>query len=199
MNFLAHLYLSGDSNEIKLGNMIGDFVKGKQYLLYPVQVQHGILLHRQIDTFTDQHPLVNECAELLRPVYKKYAGIIVDLYFDHFLACHWNQYSDITLKEFASQTHSLLLKNFFILPSQLKRFLPFLIKNKRLQSYATIEGIIEVIEIMSNYTSLPREKQFATQVLTENYDFLHAQFDAFMPDMVDFVNNYLSNNQEFSK
>lgn len=187
MNFLAHLYLSGDSDEIKVGNFIADHVKGKRYLSYPEDIQTGILLHRQIDSFTDSHPLVKECAELLRPVYRKYSGIIIDLYFDHFLASLWNNYSDKQLKDFTRHVHAVLLKNFFLLPSPVKQFLPFLIQNKRLQSYAEIDGITKAIEIMGNYTSLPPESLHARMILQENYDFLKGRFVAFFPEIIQFT------------
>ena len=187
MNFLAHLYLSGDSDSIKIGNFIGDHVKGKQYLSYPEDIQTGILLHRQIDSFTDTHPLVKECAELLRPAYRRYSGIIVDLYFDHFLASLWTRYSDVQLKRFSRHTHAILLKNFFLLPVAVRQFLPFLIRNKRLQSYAEIEGIIKAIEIMGNYTSLPAESHFAKTTLLENYDFLKERFIEFFREIIQFT------------
>ena len=189
MNFLAHLYLSGESDGIKVGNFIGDYVKGKQYLSYPDEVQTGILLHRQIDTFTDNHPLVKECSELLRPVYRRYSGIIIDLYFDHFLASLWNNYSDDRLRDFTKHVHAVLLKNFFVLPSQVRQFLPFLIQNKRLQSYAEIDGIIKAIEIMANYTSLPAESQHAKSILQENYLFFKDCFIAFFQEIIQLAEN----------
>ena len=189
MNFLAHLYLSGESDGIKVGNFIGDHVKGKQYLLYPDEIQSGILLHRKIDSFTDHHPLVKECAGLLRPVFRRHSGIVVDLYFDHFLASLWDNYSDQPLKNFTRHIHALLLKHFFLLPAPVKQFLPFLIKNKRLRSYAEIDGIIKAIEIMGNYTSLPPESHQAKTILCDNYDFLKKHFCAFFQEIIRFVEN----------
>lgn len=187
MNYLAHLYLSGESDKVKVGNFIGDHVKGRQYLSYPEEVQTGILLHRQIDTFTDSHPLVKECSELLRPVFRKYSGIITDLYFDHFLASLWNDYSADRLRDFTRHVHAILLRNYFVLPLQVRQFLPFLIQNKRLQSYAEIDGITKAIEIMGNYTSLPSESQYAKLVLQENYDFLKERFITFFQEIIHFT------------
>lgn len=192
MNFLAHLYLSGESDEIKLGNFMGDYVKGNKYLSFPEDVQTGILLHQQIDSFTDKHPIVKECSELLKPAYKRYSGIIIDLFFDHFLASQWSEYSSISLKEFANKTHRLLFRNLIILPSQIKQFLPFLVRNKRLMSYATIDGIIRSIEIMSNYTSLPEQNGAAREILVNNYQLLNSQFKIFFEEIISFVEeNYL--------
>lgn len=187
MNFLAHLYLSGESDEIKLGNFMGDYVKGNKYLSFPENIQTGILMHRQIDTFTDNHPIVKECSKLLKPAYNRYSGIIIDLFFDHFLASQWEEYSSISLKEFAHKTHRLLFKNFLILPGQVKQFLPFLVKNKRLMSYASIDGIIRSIEIMSNYTSLPEENGFAREILVDHYQLLNKQFKTFFQEITNFI------------
>ncbi|MDX9883206.1 MAG: ACP phosphodiesterase [Prolixibacteraceae bacterium] len=187
MNFLAHLYLSGSSDGVKVGNFIGDHVKGKQYLSYPGEIRTGILLHRQIDSFTDNHPIVKECADLLRPVFRRYSGIVVDLYFDHFLASLWDNYSDQQLKDFTRHVHAVLLKHFFLLPAPVKQFLPFLIQSKRLQSYAEIDGITRAIEIMGNYTSLPSESLHAKTVLYENYDFLRTRFVAFFQEIIHFT------------
>lgn len=192
MNFLAHLYLSGDSEPVMLGNFIGDYVKGRQYLSYPEEVQQGILLHRQIDAFTDSHPLVQECNALFQPVYRKYAGIITDLYFDHFLARNWNEYSSETLQSYARNVHAVLLKNFLTLPFRVQQFLPFIIQNKRLRSYAEIAGVTEALSIMSRHSSLPNESARAEAILKENYSFLHQHFHVFFQEISDFSKNYLA-------
>src|SRR5258708_857949 len=102
MNFLAHVYLSGDHSKVLVGNFIGDFVKGK-YLRdrYEPEIAKGIELHRAIDYFTDLHPIVRQSKNRLRPKYNHYSGIIVDIFYDHFLAANWNQDSEVTLPEYA--------------------------------------------------------------------------------------------------
>ena len=120
MNYLAHLYLSGDSDEVLLGNFIGDYVKGQKYLHYSDDVQKGILLHRAIDSYTDSHPLVKEVAGFFRPEYGRYAGIVTDVILDHFLACYWRDYSPYSLRQFAKHVHAVLLSNFFQLPTRVR-------------------------------------------------------------------------------
>ncbi|MCK3686269.1 ACP phosphodiesterase [Maribellus sp. YY47] len=142
MNYLAHLYLSGESEQMLVGNFIGDYVKGKQYENYPKEIADGILLHRRIDHFTDNHPLHKEAKKPFRDDFGHYAGIVVDLVYDHFLAANWTTFSDLSLRWFAKRSHSVLLSHFAYLPLRVQGFLPFLIQNRRLESYATIEGII---------------------------------------------------------
>lgn len=184
---MAHLYLSGDSEEIKLGNFIGDFVKGNRHQQFPEQVAYGIILHRRIDSFTDQHADVKACINLLRPGYGRYAGIIADVFFDHFLASNWSDYSPYSLRNFAKNAHGVFLSNFFILPFRVKQFLPFLIQHKRLESYAKRENLLNVFEIMSRHTSLPANSHWAMQMLNQEYDQFEALFRSFFPEIIKYM------------
>lgn len=187
MNYLAHLYLSGNSEELVVGNFIGDYVKGRQFENYPGDVSKGILLHRQIDTFTDNHAVTREAKLLFRKDYGLYAGIVVDFVYDHFLAKNWSNYSELTLRTFAKRMHAILLANYLILPRRVQGFLPFLIQNKRLESYALLDGITQSMKIMSRHSSLPDKTEQARQILLENYSLLDTYFARFMDDMLSFV------------
>jgi len=187
MNYLAHIYLSGNSDEIILGNFIGDFVKGNKYLQYPEQVAFGIRLHRSIDLFTDQHPDVRKCIAILKPGYSRYAGIVTDVFFDHFLAANWNEYSEVTLRQFSKHAHAVFLSNFLLLPFRVKQFLPFLIQHKRLESYAHRDSMFQVLEIMSRRTSLPSNSEWAMQILHQEYDQFDALFRSFFAELIEYV------------
>ena len=189
MNYLAHLYLSGEEEKTMVGNFIADHVKGKSFEKFPGDIQKGILLHRQIDSFTDAHPKFREAKKLLHAGFGLYAGIIVDLLYDHLLAANWDRYSDKSLRTFSKRSHAILLSNFRHLPKRVQAFLPILIQNRRLESYATVEGIIQSIEIMGRYTSLPQRSEFAKQVLLENREYLFENFDSFMDDMIGFISS----------
>ena len=184
MNYLSHIYLSGDSEEIIVGNFIGDHVKGQQFLSYPPEVAKGIYLHRQIDSFTDSHPTVNECIIKLRPVFGKYSGIVIDIFLDHFLAVNWSCYSFEKLSSFTKRFHAVLLANFFQLPPRVKLFVPFLIQHKRLQSYASFEGIEKTLRIMAKHTSLPAETELALKILEDEYEFFNEAFNNFFPQII---------------
>ncbi|WP_423129252.1 ACP phosphodiesterase [Gaoshiqia sp. Z1-71] len=187
MNYLAHVYLSGESDELILGNFIGDYVKGQQYLNFREEVGRGILLHRSIDTFTDHHPLVRQASRRFRSGYGRYAGIVTDVVFDHFLARYWAAYSVYTLRQFSKHVHAVLLSNFIHLPLTVKTFLPFLIQHKRLESYAQLEGIRHSLEIMGRRTSLPEETGFAMHTLVSEYDLIKDEFETFFTELVLFV------------
>ena len=187
MNYLAHLFLSGDSDEIKIGNFIGDAVKGKQYLHFSEGIQRGILLHRAIDSFTDQHIITKQCSQRFRDSYARYSGIVTDVVFDHFLAANFERYSVIGLNNFIGDIHKLLLSRFFILPNEIKSILPFFIQHKRLESYATLEGLEQTLEIMGRNTSMPRNSHLVIKVIRDNYDNIKSEFESFFPDLISFV------------
>ena len=187
MNYLAHIYLSGDSEEIKLGNFIGDFVKGNRYRQFPEKVAYGIILHRRIDSYTDQHLDVKECIKLLRPGYGRYSGIVADVFFDHFLASNWSEYSVHSLRHFAKNAHAIFLSNFGLLPLPVKQFLPFLIHHKRLESYSKRENLKNVLEIMSRRTSLPANSEWAMQILNQEYEQFESLFRSFFSEMIEYV------------
>ena len=124
MNFLGHLYLSGTSEQVMLGNFIADFVKGKGAHFWQKDVHRGILLHREIDFFTDRHRLVAESKQLLWPRHRHYSSVIVDIFYDHFLARNWQDYSVAPLDSFASHVYATMQRFAALLPHQAKLVLP---------------------------------------------------------------------------
>ncbi len=193
MNYLAHLYLSGESSEVKFGNFIGDYVKGNSFSKFSPEIQRGILLHRRIDEFTDKHPVVKQSSDRLRKHYGRYSGIIVDMFYDHFLAINWKQYSQVELSHYVTSVHRLLIFNYFKLPGRVKRFLPFLIKSRRLENYRHISGIERSLYIMSDYTSLPAKTDLAIDVLRSDYDEFNKEFMEFFPEVMRLSEDFLTN------
>ncbi|MDC1489988.1 ACP phosphodiesterase, partial [Flavobacteriaceae bacterium] len=108
MNFLAHVYLSEDNFSLAIGNLIADRVKGKDLTNFSPMIQKGILLHRKIDAFTDHHSLFKECVSILFPFYRHYSRVIIDMYFDHFLASNWDKYHSKNLKVFSNEFYDAL-------------------------------------------------------------------------------------------
>ncbi|MDE5420966.1 ACP phosphodiesterase [Ancylomarina sp. DW003] len=187
MNFLAHLYLSGESEKIMVGNFIADFVKGRKYENYKSEIREGILLHRSIDSYTDTHPIVSQSGKYFREVYRKYSGVITDLVYDHFLAKNWGLYHKQALPVFVSRCHEAFVKNYLTLPNQVKLFLPFLISSRRLETYAEIEGLRTALNIMVRRTSLPDKTDLGIEILLENYEALESEFHTFMREIITYV------------
>jgi acyl carrier protein phosphodiesterase len=182
MNFLAHLYLSGDNPGVQIGNFIGDHVKGRNYEKYEPSIKQGILLHRKIDHFTDTHPIVKQSSKRLSERFGRYSGIVTDVFYDHFLGVNWDKLCDLPLNKYVSKVHKVLLRNYFKLPADVKRFLPFMVKSRRLETYATIEGIDRSLRIMTNYSSLPDHVTWGMQQIEEHYEAFNDEFMAFFKE-----------------
>lgn len=187
MNFLAHTYLSGCNEEIIVGNFMGDYVKGRNYLHFPEQVKKGILLHRDIDSFTDMHHVTRISKQRVASRYHKYAGIITDIFYDHFLASLWNDYSTLPLNEFVNRTYDLLKRNYKVLPSAIKRWFPTFLENNWMMAYTSVDGIELVLERMSANTSLPNHSAFAVEVLRDQYSLFQNDFLEFFPEIIEFL------------
>lgn len=190
MNFLAHIYLSGEDKERMIGNFIADFVKGKKKDDYPDAIRKGIELHRAIDDFTDHHPITSLSKERLRPKYSKYSGVIVDLYYDHFLAHNFDRYSDVSLQQYSEQTYQVLLEYKEILPEGVNYFLPFMIERNWLLNYASIEGIGRALTGLSKRVSFENKMDESVADLREHYSAFENEFGRFFPELITFVNSY---------
>lgn len=187
MNFLAHLYLSGDDEELILGNFIADSVKGKQFLNYPPGVQKGILLHRKIDAFTDTHPIVDLSKERLRGRYRKYASVIVDVYYDHFLAANWKDYSNEELNTYAQNVYHLVQRNHFMLPERSAQFSMYMIRYNILEAYSRLEGIERVLQGMSKRARFESGMEHALEELSEHYIEFEKEFRAYFEELKKYV------------
>lgn len=200
MNFLAHAYLSGTDENIIVGNFIADHVKGKAIERYAEEIKAGIRLHRWIDTFTDNHAIVRESIVRLRKDFGKYSGVIVDMYYDHFLAKHWNNYSPHPLKSFTSQIYQVMMKHFFLLPPKTRRILPYMMADDWLAGYARLEGLQMALAGMSRRTRFNSNMEHAVEALLRNYDLFYEDFRAFFEILVENTEKYLNNslNKEIS-
>lgn len=186
MNFLAHIYLSGDNEQVKIGNFMADSIKGKKYLKYPADIQKGIILHRAIDYYTDTHPVFKQSTQRLFSGYSHYSGIIVDIFYDHFLAANWKNYSNIPLKEYTFEFYDLLENNFEVLPPKVKNFLPYMLEDNWLLSYADIEGIKKVLAGMHRRTGRKSNMHLAVKELKDYYEEFEKEFELFFKDIIDF-------------
>ena len=186
MNFLAHIYLSGDNDLIKIGNFMADGIRGKHFESYPLDVQKGIILHRAIDTFTDAHPIFRQSTKKLHEKYHHYAGVIVDVLYDHFLAKNWNAYSDEKLDVYVAQFYQSLHDNHTILSERTKEIMPYMIQHNWLLSYQTVEGIKRILTQMDSRTKNQSQMRFATYELSEFYSEFEDEFTNFFQELIQF-------------
>jgi acyl carrier protein phosphodiesterase len=187
MNVLAHIYLSGDSDEIIIGNYIGDYVKGRDYLKYPELIKKGIILHRHIDDFTDKHPVVHRSKMQFTRKYHKYAGVVIDILYDHYLTKEWDTFSRRPLESITYQFYRAMVNNYEILPPKVKDRFPFFIINNWIESYKTSKGLRKVLSTLSRRTSLPPESKYAIKTFNKNYYSLEEDFMEFFPHLIEYV------------
>jgi acyl carrier protein phosphodiesterase len=192
MNFLAHIHLSGENEFIKIGNFMADGVRGKQYENFPREIQKGILLHRAIDTFTDAHPVFRQSTKKLHSRYHHYAGVIVDMYYDHFLAKNWKTYSNETLENYSAHFYQSLLENHGILTFKTQYLLPYMMQHNWLLSYQSVSGLERILSQMDHRTKNQSLMRFATEELLAHYDEFEAEFLLFYNEVRLFSKNKLA-------
>lgn len=192
MNYLAHIYLSGDNEQIKIGNFIGDFVKGNPSSQFNEDVAFGIFLHRKIDRFTDTHQIVRKCRGFFFDEFSHYSGVITDVLFDYFLAKNWSKYCEIGLVEFVEDFYQLLKTNMEQLPLAVQRIYPHMVNGNWLVNYQHMEGIEQILFQMNKRTSSQPGLQNSIKTLRENHDTLENYFFVFFDNLESHVQELIS-------
>jgi len=191
LNYLAHAFLSGTDEELLVGNFIADSVRGSQLQHFPSRIAQGIFLHRQIDAFTDSHPIVQKSKERLRSKYHKYAGVIADVFYDHFLAANFSEFSLLPLPQYAQHVYAIVNKYETILPQKVNYFLPYMVRQNWLLSYAEISGIRKSLTGLSRRTTFVSDMETAATELEDNYSLYAAEFFLFFPDLQAYVQDQI--------
>jgi acyl carrier protein phosphodiesterase len=194
MNFLAHAYLSFGDECLLVGNFIADKVKGKKFLDFPIGIQKGILLHRQIDDFTDKHPVVLSMISLYSQNQGIFSPVINDIFMDHFLAKNWSSYHTITLQDFVNHALAVLEKYQNFIPKSIQDFISFAKQTNRLVEYGTVEGVeITLKQVGKKILSQPRLES-AIVDLQLHYEKLEALFTIYFPELIQFSKTWISQN-----
>ena len=184
MNYLAHIYLSGNDNDIKIGNFIADFIYGNQYQDYSENIKKGILLHRYIDTYTDAHPVFRQSKKRLFPEFRHYSSVIIDMFYDHFLAKNFSTYSSLTLENFSSNFYSILKSNQDYLPKKVQELIPVMTKYNWLLSYRNIDDLQSILKQMNHRTKYETALHLSIANLEADYDLYENEFKLFFADML---------------
>ncbi|MFW9080257.1 ACP phosphodiesterase [Pseudomonas sp. P2757] len=186
MNYLAHLHLGGQRPGQLLGSLYGDFVKGRLQGQFDPEVEAAIALHRRIDVFTDRHPLVDVSLGRFSTTRRRYAGIVLDVFFDHCLARDWSRYADRPLAQFTSNVYRVLSGE-RQLPERLAQIAPHMMANDWLGSYQEFEVLEQVLRGISRRLSRPEELAGAMEELRRLYEPLSEDFALFYPQLQDFA------------
>ena len=187
MNYLAHAYLSFNEPEILVGNLISDFVKGKKKFEYSPGIQRGISLHREIDNFTDTHPVTKEAKEIFRPAYRLYAGAFMDVVYDHFLATDKNEFTTESLLHFSENTYRLVEPFTAVLPDAFQKIFPYMQQQNWLNNYQYNWGIERSLAGVVRRSAYLSESDTAFLLFETHYQHLQACYDSFFPWLKNFV------------
>jgi len=191
VNYLAHAYLSFGDPEVLTGNMISDFVKGKKKFDYPKDIQHGIALHREIDSFTDTHSATKEAKQIFRTSYGLYAGPIMDVVYDHFLALDKKEFTDESLKTFTEETYKTLDKFSDLLPEKFGMMFPYMKMHNWLYNYQYLQGIQKSLAGLVRRAKYLEESDTAYTLFTEHYEHLKKLYDTFFPELKAMAGNFV--------
>ena len=186
MNYLFHLFLSGDDPEMLTGNFMGDFVKGSLGDAYPPRLRQGIELHRRIDSFARDQVHFNRSRLRLAPQFGLYRGILVDLYYDHFLAVTWNDWSEEPLDHYLDRIRLTVEQRRSLLPERLREIVPVIFE-KMLPSYREPAGIARALERMSKRVKRTNPLAGGGAELTRHYESLREDFLGFLPEAREFA------------
>jgi len=196
MNFLAHLFLSGKNEEVMVGNLLEDFVVGRidhpRNAIYNDEIKNGILLHRLIDSFTDTNPSVSDCKSVLYEKYHKYSSVLVDIFFDHYLAIHWSDYTAEPFDNFRKRVHASFQNQWSVLPEKMKPMIESMIKHDWLKNYSEFWGIERALMGISKRTIYESNMEKATEDLQIHYQLFDEKFTIFFPKIMLECNQFLS-------
>ena len=190
MNYLAHLYLSEATEDAWLGSLLGDFVKGPLDGRYSGDITRAIVLHRKIDTFTDAHPVVLQSKARISSQRRRYAGIMVDMFYDHFLAKYWDEFHEESLAEFTAKIYTVLEGRHAMLPARLQQIAPKMAQWHWLESYAEVGSIRTALDRMGQRLTRENRLLDSADELTEHYAGLETDFRAFLPQVREFAKRH---------
>jgi len=190
---LAHFYLARNDDGLIVGNLLADFVKGNKYLELPEDIQRGVILHRSIDEYTDNHKEVEKTKERLRSKYRKYSPVISDVFYDYFLGINWSKYSDISLKDFTKEIYDTLFKYQHSFPMQAQLTVGYMSKNDWLYHYSTYFGIEMALKGLSRRARFETNMFEAIQDLKDTEDLIQAEFTPFFEDLMNHVEKEIKN------
>lgn len=198
MNYLAHLYLADLNGDSLTGHFLGDFVKGRQLGRYSRKLQAAILFHRKIDSFTDAHPVIQTSRNRFKPPWRRFAGVIVDVCGDHFLARHWRTYHHAPLSDFTRRVYAQLDRDRALLTEQSAFVLSRMITYDWLGSYIHLKNVGLALDRIAGRLSRGSDFMGSLAEIEARYRDLNEDFQRFFPELIDFSRSYSEHREQAS-
>ena len=188
MNYLAHIRLAGDDPECLIGNLLGDFVKGRlSEDCYTPGIRRGIMMHRRIDAWTDSHEITRKCARLISPERRRWSRVIIDIFYDHLLAVNWERYSDESLRDFLDRAYGIILGVADIFPERAAARIITIVEDGWIEKYRSVSGLSVVFEGMSRRVRRKNPLSGSEQELVAHYDEMNEHFNRFFPEILEYA------------
>ena len=192
MNYLAHMFLSLDQEDLMIGNLSGDFVRVADMRFMKPEIEQGVLLHRKIDKFTDEHPIVDRSIDRLSTVHGKYAAVIVDILYDHALTYNWDLYTEESLANFKARNYEILTRRHDDLPPRLQQKIVKMIERDFIEGYRSFDGMRYIMRYMDKRTSFPSKFEASVDQYEAEFEDFNEDFNRFFPELLGFVNTEMA-------
>lgn len=190
MNYLAHIFLSGDDAEMRVGGLLGDFVKGPLRGDLPEKIEQGIMLHRKIDAYTDQMPEIQAATARFEKPHRRFAGIYLDMCFDHFLAIYWQDFHRQSLADYCGEFYRQLSGYYPLLPDRAQRFSKLAPEINWLESYADFRNLEHMLERVGDRLKRPAPLHSGFALLQRDYQLIEREFYLLFPRLIDFADSH---------
>jgi len=190
MNYLAHLYLAQPTADSHFGNLLGDFGGQRQLTHIPTSVKNALDNHYLVDKFTDAHPFVKEAKQLFSPKRRRFAGVAVDVVFDHFLIQHWQQFNNQSLIDFKQTSYALLNKRIPVMPTRMQRVVTSMTQNDWFKEYESVDGVGRALDNIAKRVRFTNNFAGTAEDITRHYSELDGLFLAFFPELIEHVNKF---------
>lgn len=187
MNYLAHMFLSLDREDLMIGNLSGDFVKVADMRYMKPEIEQGVLLHRKIDKFTDRHEVVGQSIKRLTAIHGKYSAVIVDILYDHLLTHNWATYKNEPLEEFKKRNYEILTRRHKDLPERLQKKIVKMIDRDFIEGYRSFDGMRYIMHYMDKRTSFPSKFEESIDQYEDEFEDFNSDFNQFFPELIAFV------------
>lgn len=194
MNLVAHQFLSFNNPSIQIGNLLGEIVKGNKFNTYPTDIKKGILLHREIDSYTDSHEIVKRSTTYFHTTHHKYSPIIVDLLYDYFLIKHWRKYHPTSFYLFKQNCYELFIHNYDNFPAELQYMLDYMLKQDWFENYSSLEGIQKTLIGLSKRTKFVNNLGNSLPAIQLYENEIEQDFLEFFPDLINHCQRYIKEN-----
>lgn len=185
------MLLSGNDDQLMVGNFMGDFVKGPLLERFPPRLLQGVALHRRIDSYAESHPSFRQSRHRISPDYGLYRGVMVDIFYDFYLVNDWGNWSDESIEDYLTRTRRIVDQHLNSLPTEMQRLVPIIFE-ELLPSYGSVEGIRSALSRLSRRISRPNPLLGGEAELLRHYDEMRSDFRIFTPDIFRFVGEVIN-------